>query len=176
MQTSASGTPKWRHFKALDFLRCTVTPRIYGKDEDEDSDVQIDEQSSSDYFERLSPKPERKKKIKSEIPKKKKKTTKPKYDTSVPKSVHDSDSVCDKYVVEDEDEHLHFFKSIIPHVRKIPEPKLLTFRGRMQSIVEEFAYGPNPTSTEFIPEFPITIKGSPPRYSSEAEDPIDTTG
>lgn len=161
------GTSKWKHFKQLDYLRSTVAPRTYGKDDYSDDDV--DDQSSSDYFEKNSSKLEKRKKLKSEKPKKKKKTAKS-------KPVADSDNVSDKYVVEDDDEHLYFFKSIIPHVRKIPESKLLTFRGHMQCIVEEFAYGrPNHSSTEFVPEFPITIKGSPPRYSSEACDPIDTS-
>ncbi|XP_068083480.1 uncharacterized protein [Anabrus simplex] len=41
---------------------------------------------------------------------------------------------------ENEDEHLHFFKSLLPHVRKIPPTKLLSFRNRIQEVVEQYAY------------------------------------
>lgn len=45
---------------------------------------------------------------------------------------------------EDEDvESLFFFKSLLPHVRKIPENKILSFRNRIQEVVEEFAYPRN---------------------------------
>lgn len=41
----------------------------------------------------------------------------------------------------DEDDHSSFFKSLLPHVRKIPPNKILSFRGRIQQIVDEYAYG-----------------------------------
>uniref|UniRef100_A0A2H1VK14 SFRICE_021589 n=1 Tax=Spodoptera frugiperda TaxID=7108 RepID=A0A2H1VK14_SPOFR len=37
-------------------------------------------------------------------------------------------------------EHVLFFKSLLPHVDKIPRHRLLAFRNRIQSVVEEFAY------------------------------------
>lgn len=40
----------------------------------------------------------------------------------------------------DDDENLFFFKSLLPHVRKIPNNKILLFRNRIQQVVEEFAY------------------------------------
>lgn len=40
----------------------------------------------------------------------------------------------------DHDENLFFFKSLLPHVRKIQENKVLSFRNHIQEVVEEFAY------------------------------------
>lgn len=39
-----------------------------------------------------------------------------------------------------EDDHLFFFKSLLPHVRKIPESQILPFRNRVQELVDQFAY------------------------------------
>ncbi|GFR87195.1 transcription factor Adf-1 [Elysia marginata] len=41
-----------------------------------------------------------------------------------------------------EDEDLMFLKTLLPHIRKIPENMKLRFQSRIQSVVEEFAYGP----------------------------------
>lgn len=41
---------------------------------------------------------------------------------------------------DEDDENLFFFKSLLPHVRKISENKVLSFRNRIQEVVEEFAY------------------------------------
>lgn len=41
---------------------------------------------------------------------------------------------------KEEDEHFSFFKSLLPHVRKIPENKILSFRNRVQDLVHEFCY------------------------------------
>ncbi|XP_050311195.1 uncharacterized protein LOC126746843 [Anthonomus grandis grandis] len=41
---------------------------------------------------------------------------------------------------EKEDEHLLFFKSLLPHVKKIPESRVLAFRCRVQELVEQFSY------------------------------------
>ena len=47
-----------------------------------------------------------------------------------------------------EDADLMFFKTLLPHVRKIPEHIKLRFQSRIQSVVEEFAYGHhNPPDT-----------------------------
>lgn len=43
---------------------------------------------------------------------------------------------------KEEDENVLFFKSLLPHVNKIPHHKLLSFRTRIQNIVEELAYKP----------------------------------
>lgn len=39
-----------------------------------------------------------------------------------------------------DDEDLFFFKSLLPHVRKIPGLKKLAFRNCIQKLVEQFAY------------------------------------
>lgn len=39
----------------------------------------------------------------------------------------------------EEDENLLFFKSLLPHVRKIEPSRMLSFRGRVQELVEQFA-------------------------------------
>lgn len=38
------------------------------------------------------------------------------------------------------DEHVLFFKSLLPHVRKIPHHRLLSFRSRVQELAEQYAY------------------------------------
>lgn len=38
-----------------------------------------------------------------------------------------------------ENEHLLFFKSLLPHIDKIPQHMVLSFRNRIQSVVDEFA-------------------------------------
>lgn len=59
---------------------------------------------------------------------------------------------------EPEDEHLLFFKTLLPHVRKIRPEHILPFRAKIQDIVQQFAYPisysvvPTPTnSTPFSP-------------------------
>lgn len=46
----------------------------------------------------------------------------------------------DKAGKEDDDEHLLFFKTLLPHVRKIKPEQILTFRGMVQNLVQDFAY------------------------------------
>ena len=41
-----------------------------------------------------------------------------------------------------EDEDLMFLKTLLPHIRKIPQHMKLRFQSRMQNVVEKFAYGP----------------------------------
>jgi len=45
-----------------------------------------------------------------------------------------------KEISEYDDEATLFVKSLLPHMRKIPEHKMLIFRRRIESLVEEFAY------------------------------------
>lgn len=40
---------------------------------------------------------------------------------------------------------LHFFKSLMPHVEKIPANRELAFRRRVEDLVDEFAYGIKPS-------------------------------
>lgn len=55
---------------------------------------------------------------------------------------------------KNEDEDLHFLKSLLPHIKKIPDNRKLTFRSKIQEVVERFAYPstsyhvPSPYSTE----------------------------
>lgn len=46
----------------------------------------------------------------------------------------------DKAGKEDDDEHSLFFKTLLPHVRKIKPEQILTFRGMVQNLVQDFAY------------------------------------
>lgn len=48
---------------------------------------------------------------------------------------------------KDDDEDLMFFKSLLPHVRKIPATQKLVMRGRIQDIVQQYAYQGSITST-----------------------------
>lgn len=74
-----------------------------------------------------------------------------------------------------EDEDWMFFKSLLTHVRKIPDPKKMAFRNRIQEAVEQFAY-PSPavsstqtSHTEPVITTPHTIKvhSSKPSYDEE---------
>lgn len=162
---------KWRHFGALEFLTETVTPRVYARNEYSQSEE--GDQSSSDTYARNSAKEKKKRKQDKKKKKKKQKTS----IASVPDYVDESNFSNFERLSEDDDEHLHFFRSVLPHVRKIPGSKVLSFRGRIQSLVEEFAYGVHPaaaSTSAFVPEV-LSIKVSPPRYISEACDPIDTS-
>ncbi|XP_075227006.1 uncharacterized protein LOC142327665 [Lycorma delicatula] len=40
----------------------------------------------------------------------------------------------------EEDDDLHFLKSLLPHVKKIPEDIKLLFRNKVQELVQRFAY------------------------------------
>lgn len=46
--------------------------------------------------------------------------------------------------LNESNEHFSFFKSLMPHVEKIPQHMILSFRNKIQSVVEEFAYPANP--------------------------------
>lgn len=39
-----------------------------------------------------------------------------------------------------EDDDLHFLKSLLPHIKMIPQHKKLSFRSKIQEVVERFAY------------------------------------
>lgn len=45
---------------------------------------------------------------------------------------------------EGDDEHLLFFKSLLPHVCRIPQHIQLTLRNRIHEVVEQFAYHTQP--------------------------------
>lgn len=60
----------------------------------------------------------------------------------------------------EEDENLLFFKSLLPHVRKICPGKMLSFRNKIQEVVQEYAYNQPisaiQSSSSFTPS-PISI-------------------
>lgn len=60
---------------------------------------------------------------------------------------------------EPEDEHLLFFKSLLPHVSKIPESRILFFRTAIQNVVQEYCY----QNTDLLLSRPSTATSS---YSS----------
>ncbi|XP_076034828.1 uncharacterized protein LOC143021305 [Oratosquilla oratoria] len=41
---------------------------------------------------------------------------------------------------KDDDEDMMFFKSLLPHVKRVPDVQKLTFRSRLQELVQQFAY------------------------------------
>lgn len=41
---------------------------------------------------------------------------------------------------QDDEEDMMFFKSLLPHVKRIPDTQKLTFRSRLQELVQQFAY------------------------------------
>lgn len=58
---------------------------------------------------------------------------------------------------KDDDEDLMFFKSLLPHVKKISPTQKLAFRGQIQVIVQQYAY---PTPTTPSPSFSYGSYGS----------------
>lgn len=85
----------------------------------------------------------------------------------------------------DDDEDLLFLKSLLPHIKKIPDNRKLSFRGRIQEIVEQFAYPspsfcniPNPYTphSSYSSHSPLSNPGSCnahiPEYSQEATESI----
>lgn len=65
-----------------------------------------------------------------------------------PAHSHDTESIKLQYLIEkslqkqdkDDDEDLMFFKSLLPHIKKIPDENKLTFRNCIQELVQQFAY------------------------------------
>lgn len=56
------------------------------------------------------------------------------------KFLQDNEKSRQNRTTDADNEHILFFKSLIPHIEKIPQHMLLSFRNRIQSVVEEFAY------------------------------------
>lgn len=59
-----------------------------------------------------------------------------------------------------EDEHLLFFKALLPHVHKIRPENVLQFRGRIQEVVQEFAYPINYSVVEPLVPIQTTTPNS----------------
>ena len=50
--------------------------------------------------------------------------------------------LADRNPVDDaKDDDLLFFKSLLPYIKKIPDKRKMSFRSRVQMLVEEYAYG-----------------------------------
>lgn len=71
--------------------------------------------------------------------------------------------------VLEEDEHMLFFKSLLPHVRKIPESRILSFRSQLQELVGQYVYGIHPCSR------PSSSSPSPSLPHGERNVPSSTT-
>ncbi|CAH0400297.1 unnamed protein product [Chilo suppressalis] len=141
-----SYTPKWPPFKSLHFLKGVIPrrdrKRKVRRSSSNTSDDQNDEQSdmaamsyqedeSHDPFEdEVDVKPSRKKLIFASS------NNAITYQEERPKE-------------EDDNEHMYFFKSLLPHVREIPRRRLLAFRSCIQAIVEDFAYSTDANSSRF---------------------------
>lgn len=67
-----------------------------------------------------------------------------------------------------EDENLLFFKSLLTHINRIPQHKILRFRRRLEDLVEEFAYPApiNPTNVPVTTNFHYQTYSDPSPYSS----------
>ncbi|CAF4891549.1 unnamed protein product [Pieris macdunnoughi] len=70
-----------------------------------------------------------------------------------------------------DNEHILFFKSLIPHIEKIPQHMLLSFRNRIQSVVDEFAYQSlqygNPSSMSNYSHLSNVSRNSTPETCNE---------
>lgn len=64
---------------------------------------------------------------------------------------------------KDGDEDNLFFKTLLPHVKKIPDEMKLAFKGRIQEVVQEYAY---PLRT--VPPLPSIYTSRPSSSSSSA--------
>lgn len=78
---------------------------------------------------------------------------------------------------KDDDEDLMFFKSLLPHVKKIPDANKLTFRSHIQELVQQFAYQVPITSplphTSSSPVSARTLLVSPDSYEHTLS-PVET--
>ncbi|XP_072934156.1 uncharacterized protein [Epargyreus clarus] len=166
--------PKWRYYKSLQFLEEVVTPRVNTKNPRRDEDSS---EGSQDTSAPGSPSPmenELKTRYKERMMEMKKQ--KLRYMREKQKMKRSSEMV--------NEEHMHFFKSLLPHVRSIPPHMQLSFRNRVQAVVEEFAYRPDPTAvagsekpfneTYFITCVPDhETKCEPPESVDESQDQDD---
>ncbi|KAF5272482.1 hypothetical protein FQR65_LT17392 [Abscondita terminalis] len=76
----------------------------------------------------------------------------------------------------DGDDHNSFFNSLLPHVRKIPPNKILSFRGRVQQIVDEYAYGQSSlyVATPQVSPYSSSVYSSSSLYSASVPSAYDT--
>ncbi|CAL4166370.1 unnamed protein product [Meganyctiphanes norvegica] len=149
---------KWKYFHLLTFLKTIVKPRISDK---VISDVRTsdtaspgsfnNEEDNTDDFEP----PLESQEGTSKFPKTEEYNKKFQYILS--RSNRKRDREDDEYRSrnrEDTDEDLMFFKSLLTHVRKIPDNKKLKFRNRIQDLVEQFAYSsPDITNSYHTPRY-----------------------
>ncbi|GFN80137.1 transcription factor adf-1 [Plakobranchus ocellatus] len=73
-----------------------------------------------------------------------------------------------------EDEDLMFLKTLLPHIRKIPQHMKLRFQSRILSVVEEFAYGPQPAMYQSYTYSSTPSPVDSNNYYSHSDDIIST--
>lgn len=139
--------PKWPHYTSLLFLKDHVTPRSRLKpngsspSESMDQETEIIESESLDHDYCPSPVPrifEDSSCVEQCTPEVSKV---PEIDVEHRILSYLQDKERSRQNRTDaQKEHVLFFKSLLPHVDKIPRHRLLAFRNRIQSVVEEFAY------------------------------------
>ncbi|XP_064116843.1 uncharacterized protein LOC135222639 [Macrobrachium nipponense] len=146
-----SQTPKWRYFKSLMFLKDFVKGRpATGNSSDvPSSEGQSDDVELGEEGMVTSPMHIRDPLIdvRTEISANNRSTKYLRTD-DLRQGIFDSERQKLQYLLErssrkrgrEEDEDLLFFKSLLPHVKKIPDSKKLAFRNRIHEVVEEFVY------------------------------------
>lgn len=77
----------------------------------------------------------------------------------------------DRRQSSEDDADLYFFKSLLPHVKRIPEERKMSFRSRIQNIVDEFAY-PFSRNRELVAYSPSTSIPSSDRSADMSADPF----
>ncbi|XP_030751838.1 uncharacterized protein LOC115879266 [Sitophilus oryzae] len=146
-------TSKWRYFPQLHFLKDVVKPRVSSGNLSSTQSSQVtfkeESQSSVEFDENGGDEEDF---DSSEQVVAKKRRGKDTYQESILDIERRNveyylESEAKQNSIDQEDEHLSFFKSLLPHVRKIPENRLLSFRCRIQEIVDQFAYQLNIHST-----------------------------
>lgn len=166
---------KWPYYKQLVFLKDVVKARAptrkvrsrlpslshssVGVEEDADTEGSQSTRDSplpTDQEESIEMDPTEIPRSKNVIKRAKKTLNDKMLDEHKPRFVQDKE----KDRLAGDDEHLLFFKSLLPHVNKIPQHMLLSFRNRVQDVVNEFAY---PSQKEAMPNY---TKSESPRHGT----------
>ncbi|XP_066962169.1 uncharacterized protein [Macrobrachium rosenbergii] len=146
-----SQTPKWRYFKSLMFLKDVVKarPSTGNLSDALSSEVHSDDVELSEEGVVISPTHTRDTLIdeRMEINGNNRSTKYLRTDNQC-QSILDAERQKLQYLLEkssrkrarEEDEDLLFFRSLLPHVKKIPDSEKLTFRNRIHEVVEQFVY------------------------------------
>jgi uncharacterized UBP type Zn finger protein len=132
-------TPRWIHFKALQFLRDVMEPgKTSGNiTEQPDSEDTVDENETKSTFledatsETQNPSPL------ARAPKRKRGKSTISYQEEMVRLEKRKLERLTKQEEEEKDEDLNFFKSLVPHIKQLPPTRKLFVRSQFQNMVAD---------------------------------------